>query len=553
MLERKITRGEFLKFMAAGATVGFLGMFVNLNSFLKEPATSANKSNTRSIFPAAAAQSLGSWELGPNSTITPIHTTMLHTGKILVVAGSGYHVSNMNGPYQASLLDVNTGTETRYTLSEDIFCGGHNHLPNGNILFTGGTLAYDTANPEGRFQGLASAYEFDVYTSSFHKLTSMRHGRWYPTQVVLPDGKVLILGGLDEFGTRNALVEIYDPTSKSFSILYDPRSSRQYTPGFDSELPGAGAQTYGGVNQGTAPFVSLYPRMHLMPSGLVSVVGFDNPIYLIDPTTGEWISGGSSVYSWRGYGTSFLLPLHNIASERGKVLLVSGELDIFTPATESCEMLDFDAGTDTRPQIRPTASLNYGRHYPIPIHLPDGKMVVFGGTTGPMEDYIRTPEMFDPVTETWSTLPDASINRTYHSTGLLLPDGRVFIASSTPNMVVWERRTEIFSPSYIFATRPTINGRVSTAPYGGTIRIPTPDADDISSVSLVRLMNSTHHYDPNMRFVWLQVIKKESAAVLAAAPLNPRIAPPGHYMIHVLNSKGIPSAAQIIQIPGIIC
>src|SRR5690606_20084648 len=113
----------------------------------------------------------------------------------------------------------------------------------------------------------------------------------------------------DEFGTRNALVEIYDPTSKSFSILYDPRSSRQYTPGFDSELPGAGAQTYGGVNQGTAPFVSLYPRMHLMPSGLVSVVGFDNPIYLIDPTTGEWISGGSSVYSWRGYGTSFLLPL----------------------------------------------------------------------------------------------------------------------------------------------------------------------------------------------------------------------------------------------------
>ena len=86
--------------------------------------------------------------------------------------------------------------------------------------------------------------------------------------------------------------------------------------------------------------------------------------------------------------------------------------------------------------------------------------------------------------------------------------------------------------------------------YGGTISIPTPDAADIQSVSLVRLMSATHHYEANQRFVWLQIVSKTANSVTVSSPVNGNIAPPGYYMIHVLNGAGVPSEARIIQIDG---
>ena len=134
---------------------------------------------------------------------------------------------------------------------------------------------------------------------------------------------------------------------------------------------------------------------------------------------------------------------------------------------------------------------------------------------------------------------------------LLLPDGRVWTAgNSTPNNPsAFELATEIFSPGYFFQTRPTISGTPTVGNYGGTITIPTPDAATINSVSLVRLGAATHHYDPNARLVWLQLVSSTSSSVTVSAPINSRLAPPGYYMIHVLKG-GVPSIAKIIKIPG---
>jgi hypothetical protein len=94
-----------------------------------------------------------------------------------------------------------------------------------------------------------------------------------------------------------------------------------------------------------------------------------------------------------------------------------------------------------------------------------------------------------------------------------------------------------------------INGRVTSAPYGGTIRIPTSNTN-ITKVSLIRLGSNTHHYDANLRLVWLQVTGTYSGGIQVAAPINASVAPPGPYMIHILNAQNIPSQAKIIQIPG---
>lgn len=538
--ESRLSRRDFLKLMGAGAAAVAFGKFID------------NPAVRDRVFPAvgqAQAQSSEPWTPGYLTSIAPIHAILLPTGKILAIAGSGYHVDTINGPFLAQVIDPPSGKVVSYTMSEDIFCCGHNHLANGNVLLTGGMLKYDVQNPEGRFLGLSSVYEFDVYTNTFRKLQSMPHGRWYPTNVILPDGKVWVHDGLDEYGGRNALVEVYDPATKTLQIKYNPSSGTTYTPGADSGLPGAGTQTYGGPNQGVSPFTSLYPRMHLMPSGLLLVCGMDRYVYIVNPSTGAWTLAGTTQFSWRDYGTSFLLPLHNTASERGKVMIAGGQATYLDAATKTAEMLDFDAGTNNSPVIRSTASLNIGRVFPLPVMLPDGKLVVFGGTARNPNDYIHTPEAFDPESETWSTLPEASVSRSYHSAALLLPDGRVWTASGTPDRASWEHRTEFYNPPYYYSSnRPSINGRVTTAPYGGTMRIPT--SNTVSKVSLIRLGSNTHHYDVNLRLVWLQITGTYSGGIQVSAPVNANVAPPGPYMIHILNAQNIPSQAQIITIPG---
>jgi fibronectin type 3 domain-containing protein len=154
------------------------------------------------------------------------------------------------------------------------------------------------------------------------------------------------------------------------------------------------------------------------------------------------------------------------------------------------------------------------------------------------------------VTETWTDLPAATVQRGYHGVALLLPDGRVWTASDTASRTDFELRTEIFSPDYFFQARPTISGTPSVGNYGGTISIPTPNGLSITKVSLVRLMATTHHYDANARLLWLQILSANSSSVTVSAPLNANLAPPGYYMIHVLNSAGVPSVSRIIKIPG---
>jgi hypothetical protein len=104
-------------------------------------------------------------------------------------------------------------------------------------------------------------------------------------------------------------------------------------------------------------------------------------------------------------------------------------------------------------------------------------------------------------------------------------DGKVWVAGGTAVSGLWELRMEFFNPSYMTATRPTISGTPTVGSYGGSITIPTSSATVITSVSLLRLMNTMHHYDANQRLVWLQLQSRGTSSVRAAASINAKIAP----------------------------
>jgi len=525
-----------------GAGAGALA-FGSLGGF----ALLGNNKKTELINEVSAATA-GSWSPGSDTTTVAIHASILPNGKIFYMAGSGYHSSHQNGPFEARVRDINSGSEVTVSMSEDLFCAGQAPLPNGNVLIAGGTLQYDIAsdNCNGKWHGLRSAYEFNWSSQTLTKVASMAHGRWYPTCVTMPDGKVMVTAGYDEFGDHDRLVEIYDPSTKSWTIKPAPSGGSTYVVGASatSTCPGAGTPSYSGA----APNLFLYPRMHLLPSGNIVVTGMLNNIRLWNRSTASWSALGTSSPSYRHYGTTILLPLANTTSEKGKILIVGGSPTAADPATTTVQVLDFNAGN---PQVRTVGSLTYGRKYMAPVILPDGKVVVFGGVQqGTQVNYRYVPEMFDPATETWTSLAPATVPRTYHQVSILLPDGRVWTAGSTPVRSTWELRTEFFSPSYYTASRPAISGTPTVGDYGQSITIPTSSASSVTKATLVKCPDTTHHYDANMRHLTLAIKSSTSSSVMVEAPLNANLAPPGYYYIHVINSSGIPSPAKIIKVPG---
>src|ERR671919_534499 len=533
----QINRREFLKLMGSGAAGLALSMF-GFSTLFK------TQNNNSGI---VSAQSSGSWDAPINqpSETSAIHAALISGGRVFWLSGSGNYTAWADGPFYHGIWNPNGSFSSTDTLGEDLFCCGMNMLANGNVLLAGGTIDYDSQTLNGKWHGGKFAYEVDWSSGSVSNRTEMAHGRWYPTQITLPDGKVFVCQGLDEYGVNNRLVEFYDPANRSWQIRLDPGLSTTWCAGVGEELyyPDAGKTCYG---PGTAPYVTLYPRMHLMPNGLIASVGagVDDRVY--DPNTFRWVFRGSTIV--RHYGTSVLCPLENTTTERGKILVCGGSTPrAADPATASAQIAEPSGNGLTRRNVQ---SMNSARKHLNPVILPTGQIGIFGGNRIGTREPVLSPEVFDPVSETWTVWPAASVARNYHGIALLLQDGRVWTAGSTPNATTKEIRVEIFNPWYSSETRPTISSDPTGGAYGGTITIPTPDAANITKVSLVRVSSTTHHYNTDQRLIWLQIVSTTSSSVTVSAPINNRLAPAGYYLVHILNSAGVPSVGRFIRIPG---
>jgi hypothetical protein len=153
--------------------------------------------------------------------------------------------------------------------------------------------------------------------------------------------------------------------------------------------------------------------------------------------------------------------------------------------------------------------------------------------------------MWDPATGKWTKMASISVYRGYHSTALLLPDGRVLSAGGEKGGA----SAEIFSPPYLFnGPRPKINSvSSSSVKVGQTFNVSTPDAASINQITLIRLGSVTHAFNQNQRMNHLQ-FTSISGGLQVTAPANSNLAPPGHYMLFLVNGNGVPSIAKIIQV-----
>lgn len=493
-------------------------------------------SGQKTFVPSPQAQSPvtdGLWTTLPYlMPLNPIHCALLHNGKVFIVAGSENNPSQQGGPYRAAVWDTQAGTFSIQNLLWDVFCNGMAALADGRFLVVGGSSALSPP------YGDARATVFDPATEKLTQVESMEHGRWYGSVIELSDGALMVFSGITEENYTR-------PTPPGDDTGRGPHNK-------DVEIYHVGS---GWSPEYEAPWTPpLYPRMHLLPNGNVFYSGDTTSSNIFNPFTQTWtLNVAKTTYSKsRIGGSSVLLPLRPADGYVPRVMILGGD----HPATATSEVIDLSAATPAwrmlLPMSKPRVRMNA-------VLLPTGKVLALGGSSvdeDPNTASLAT-DLFDPVSETWSSAGVAVYPRLYHSCGLLLPDATVAVVGSNPAKGTYEQHIEIYSPAYLFAVdqngnvipavRPTITSVPAELGYGSSFTISTPDASKISTAVLVKPGSSTHSFDFDQRVVGLS-FTAGSGTLTATAPPNSSIAPPGYYMVFLLNQAGVPSVAKFVHL-----
>jgi hypothetical protein len=213
--------------------------------------------------------------------------------------------------------------------------------------------------------------------------------------------------------------------------------------------------------------------------------------------------------------------------------------------------------TTSSPAWQEAAPMKYRRSFNTLTVLPDGKVLSTGGqrgTDGVDETTGVLPaEMWDPDTDTWKTMASSRRPRLYHSSAILLPDARVLLAGGGAfGNATNEKSGEIYSPPYLFkGPRPTVTAAPKVVHYGQSFSVDTPDASRISKVSLVRMGSVTHNLDMDQRYMELGK-QVQGDGLTIDGPANANTAPPGYYMVFLVDNNGVPSTGQIVKVDSAV-
>jgi fibronectin type 3 domain-containing protein len=448
----------------------------------------------------------GLWSGVFSTPLVSINVTLMNNGRVLMYdrLNSGNPIPQVWDPLTNSFLPVplNDGT--------NLFCSAQVVLPDGRVFVAGGHLTDDVGLPTGRI--------FDPATNLWSATPDMAVGRWYPTATVLPNGKVLVLSG--EVGGRRdyaRVPEVYDPVTNTWTSL--PLASLA---------------------------LQFYPHVFVLPNGKVGVTGtaeVPTPARVLDVATQTWTTVESKQAD--GYSSAMYLP--------GKVLKTGTSTDSLSTNASSAKanVIDLMAAN---PQWRQVAPMANPRAYHVETLLPDGTVLVTGGgrTTGDYDiaNAVYAAELWSPATETWTTLASMQTPRLYHGSALLLPDGRVLVSGGgrSPGPSALDQESlEIFAPPYLFkGPRPVIASAPSVLTYNQAFTVQTPDAARVSRVALMAVGNMTHGFNMSQRYLPLSY-SATSNSLTVTAPPDSNTAPPGIYMLFIVDTKGVPSIASFVR------
>ena len=354
---------------------------------------------------ASVAVTTNTWTAAPQMPTERVagHTaTLLTNGKLLVVggvksAGAGTAAADLFDPVALTWTSVAPMNAMRSSHAATL-------LADGRVLVTGGSTVSSTA-AKG-YVNNASAEIYDPVANTWTATPTMSVARSHHTATLLPDGKVLVVGGENVLYLVEPTAEIYDPVANTWSA---PR-----------------AQPISPRSQHTAT---------LLPSGLVLIAGgFDivnglltplttaelyDPVLHTTTTTSTDVNGITTTTTVITGGLDFTAttPMAFTHYGHSATRLADGRVVIVGGNTTQTEIYDPVAATWTTQGATAATHTSHGA-----VLLADGRILVAGGTQFAQP----AAELFDPASGVWTAAATMLVTRS-SPTATLLPDGSVMV------------------------------------------------------------------------------------------------------------------------------
>ncbi len=459
---------------------------------------------------------VGEWGQLMDMPLVSVHATLFHTGEILVWDAWDAPLTN------AKLWNYQANTWTNVPLSipnSELFCAGQATGATGELVVMGGHSTSGTL-------GTKTIYTFNPLTRTWNRKADMSVARWYPSVTQMADNRMVTFSGQSVTGTWANIPEVFNPATNTVTQL----------PFTTPEL--AEVQ---------------YPQTTLLPNGkIMSISAEHGGVMIYDPAANTWQRVGTTERPY-GVWTSFA---------PGKYLITGGGLTFndyhdmpddpnAVDSQKMTRILDMTTGS---PVWSDGGNMNQGRSFHNVTTLPTGKVLAVGGSSI-VSDFAReaqstvTAEQWDPESKTWAQMAAPAKPRMYHSVSILLPDGRVLssgggrLAPATDQL-----NAQIYSPPYMFqGSRPTITSAPTNITHNSTMDLQTPNAADVSKVTLSTLASVTHTADWNQHFMELP-FTRNGDTITVNTPANTNLAPDNYYMVFIVDNRGVPSEARIVRL-----
>jgi hypothetical protein len=405
-----------------------------------------------------------------------------------------------------------------------MFCPGTAVLFNGDILVNGGDSSPKTSiyNPST-----------GVWTSD----ANMNIPRGYEGDTVLTNGSVLTLGGSWSGGQGGKTAEVWT-AGAGWTVLSGVP---------ETNIVGPDPQ---GIYRGDN-----HLWMFAAPNGEIFHAGPSAQMNWINPT------GAGTITSAGNRGTDpYAINASTVLYDVGMIMKTGGAPAYQDTNAEANTFLININGGVGGVTVTPAAPMAYPRAFANGVVLPNGQVVVIGGQTYPVPfsdaTAILIPEIWDPLTKVFRQLNPMQTPRVYHSTGLLLQDGRVYEGGGGQcgeGCSANHFNTEILTPPYLLnangtlATRPVISSAPTTAALGTNITVTT--SSPVVQFVLMRLSSTTHTVNNDQRRIPLPMESSQNGDTYTLGiSSNPGIVLPGYYWLFALNAQGVPSVGSVMLI-----
>ena len=531
--------------------------------------------------PSVSSQSLtpffgskGRWHLLQESIgISAMHMQLLRNNKVIMYDRTDFGPSNISlrggrcryDPADTALevdctahsvlYDVASNTFRPLMVQTDLWCSSGAVLPNGTLVQTGGYNDGDhvvrTFSP--CINDNCDWIEIPNYLSE---------RRWYATNQILPDGRIIIIGGRRQFN-----FEFFPNINPQRHSLFRLNFLRETSDSDENNL---------------------YPFVHLLPDGNLFIFANTQSIlfnYNLNSVIKEFPSiPNGEPRNYPSSGSSVLLPLdENKSHIEAEIMICGGAArrshrhameGIFVEALSSCgRLMVSDQNPSWVVEYMPMSRVMGDM-----VILPSGDVIIINGagrgTAGweASDDPVMTPVIYRPTAEhndRFLAMEPSPTPRLYHSAAVLLPDGRVLVGGSNPHVYYnftsvkypTELSLESFSPPYLSAEyrqiRPRIMALSEVLGYAKVFSVVFTVAeyttvDNSLSFRIIAPSFTTHSFGMNQRMVVMRLmsvspIRSYVYNASLVGPSTAEIAPPGYYMLFVVHSA-IPSHGKWVKL-----